>query len=789
MEKITIAKVDINYSDAVKETARLKQEMSVLEAELTKTKNTKGKLSKEYIQQNAVVGAYSDEIKKNENALKELEKSTNKNISSSERLKNTGRNLTKELRETNQQLAAMRIAGQENTKEYRDLAARGGELRDTINKVRSEVNLLSSDSKNIDMLVGSFSALASAGQAVVGVQNLIGSENEEIARGIQKMIAIQTTLNAVEKVARQLRGESIFMMTLKTAKLKALALGQIVYTKAVGASTGAMKLFRIAFLALGITAIVVAIGALIANWEKLTSWISRSKREMEFFSASIERYNALSEKKIKNIERQIELGKAQGKTERELLDLSLEKNKEQIRQTLIEIKLKEEILKRTKKDSEEYKKLEKELDELNENLTDLKIKRQVEVLNYNNKVRERNLKNEQEHQKKLRELETKRMNDRVIRQEVVLMNMQKNTEEYLNEELKLLKLKQLQELSNENLTQAQKNKIISQYTQERKKIELDYQLFLAERNFEQFNYEIEMQKRQNESLVNSKKELSESIINQEEERLNALLVLEAEKLAKQLELGKISQNEYNLAMFDLEKEKDEKIAEYRELLEEQELQKRIEKEQVEFDNRMEIARGNLFAELEMEREFLEMKYEEEIRNAERIGADTKLIEEKYSKAKKEIARTEQAAKLSLATDFANNVSNILGEQTKAGKLAGAAAVTIDSISGAMKAFNSLASIPIAGPVLGAAAAGSVIASGIQSVRKIYAVNSTSQQTPQMQPPQVQTPQVQTPSFDAEIGRGLVARATEQTQRDVVLVVDDVTDKQTDNELKEELSFS
>ena len=49
------------------------------------------------------------------------------------------------------------------------------------------------------------------------------------------------------------------------------AAAQRAYALAVGTSTGAMKAFRLALVATGIGAAVVAIGLLIANYDKLTA--------------------------------------------------------------------------------------------------------------------------------------------------------------------------------------------------------------------------------------------------------------------------------------------------------------------------------------------------------------------------------------------------------------------------------------------------------------------------------------------------------------------------------------
>ena len=81
--------------------------------------------------------------------------------------------------------------------------------------------------------------------------------------------------------------------------------------------------------------------------------------------------------------------------------------------------------------------------------------------------------------------------------------------------------------------------------------------------------------------------------------------------------------------------------------------------------------------------------------------------------------------MSLAGDFAKNIAQIAGENTKVGKAASVAATTISTIQGSVAAFTGMTtSVP--GPVgigLGIAAAAAALASGYKSVEKILSVNS------------------------------------------------------------------
>lgn len=78
-----------------------------------------------------------------------------------------------------------------------------------------------------------------------------------------------------------LQKESGVMLLANDLKLKALAAAQAIYSTAVGTSTGALKLFRVALLSTGIGAIVVGIGLLIANWDKLTGSVDAGTKAID----------------------------------------------------------------------------------------------------------------------------------------------------------------------------------------------------------------------------------------------------------------------------------------------------------------------------------------------------------------------------------------------------------------------------------------------------------------------------------------------------------------------------
>lgn len=211
--------------------------------------------------------------------------------------------------------------------------------------------------------------------------------------------------------------------------------------------------------------------------------------------------------------------------------------------------------------------------------------------------------------------------------------------------------------------------------------------------------------------------------------------------------------------------------------------RRLEQIKLNHENELALLEGTLFGELELQRIALDEQYKMEMDTANRIGADTTLVDKKYSKAKKAIATAERDAKLALANDFLQNVKQAAGEGTAVGKAAAVAITTIETYKAATSAYSSLSGIPIVGPALGAIAAAAAVAAGLANVKKILAVKSGLPGEGSVSASGVggsaSTPPVMS-TVNPEIGAGIVSResgtaSTTQTGvQSTVLVVDQVT---------------
>lgn len=142
-------------------------------------------------------------------------------------------------------------------------------------------------------------------------------------------------------------------------------------------------------------------------------------------------------------------------------------------------------------------------------------------------------------------------------------------------------------------------------------------------------------------------------------------------------------------------------------------QDRAEKERKALDaaNLRELQMANITNEYELRQATLDAQYAQEIAAAEKIGADTALIQSKYEKAKEDNTRARVNAELTMTAGLAGQMSTLLGEESAIGKAFGVVQATINTYIGATKALAQ-------GGILGIAQAAVVIAFGMKQVATI-----------------------------------------------------------------------
>lgn len=118
-------------------------------------------------------------------------------------------------------------------------------------------------------------------------------------------------------------------------------------------------------------------------------------------------------------------------------------------------------------------------------------------------------------------------------------------------------------------------------------------------------------------------------------------------------------------------------------------QKERDRQALNLENERSLADMKLGNDLESQLARLDAQKALEIANAEAIGAETTAIEEKYAIMKEERERELQNAKLAMAASTAGQLSELLGQESAAGKAFATAQALINTYLGASKALSQL----------------------------------------------------------------------------------------------------
>lgn len=204
--------------------------------------------------------------------------------------------------------------------------------------------------------------------------------------------------------------------------------------------------------------------------------------------------------------------------------------------------------------------------------------------------------------------------------------------------------------------------------------------------------ELELNNDTNATKLANQKELADKSLEIERYRLEQGLISQQEyankETALKLETMKLQQNA---------------VAE----------QEALDKERRAMDeaNRKELEMSEITNQYDLRQAQLDAQYAQEIAAAERIGADTTLVQQKYEKAKEDLTKARVNAELTMSAGLAGQLSSLLGEESEAGKAFGVVQATINTYLGATKALAQ-------GGILGIAQAAIVIAFGMKQVMSI-----------------------------------------------------------------------
>lgn len=170
--------------------------------------------------------------------------------------------LRSQIRLGREELVKLEQQGKANTKEYFELEKRVASLTDAFGDQQARIKILASDTKALDFGKGAITAATAAFSAYTSVSVLAGDQSEELQKKTLQLFAAMQLLQSVEQLSNLTRREGTLFTLAQSG-------AQAAYTAVVGASTGALRAFRIALAATGIGIVIAGIAFLVNKFNEL----------------------------------------------------------------------------------------------------------------------------------------------------------------------------------------------------------------------------------------------------------------------------------------------------------------------------------------------------------------------------------------------------------------------------------------------------------------------------------------------------------------------------------------
>jgi hypothetical protein len=405
--------------------------------------------------------------------------------------------LKKQLREAQAEVTALAEKFGATSKEAIEAAKRAAILRDRIGDAKALVDAFNPDAK-FKALTASLSGVAGGFGAVQGAMVLFGKESEDVQKTLLKVQSAMAISQGLQSV-----GESIDSFK---------QLGAVIRTQVVGA----FSTLRGAIIATGVGALLVGVGLLIANFEKvkqvindlfpslgefankiklivqgftdfigLTSEAARAQdnlklaletsnkaidNQIKILEAQGGKENEIYEQKKIRINNQIKLVK--GSTQEELqarADLNTELQVLELNEAN-RIKKANETAAKTRKDAED-KRAADEKERLEKSAADAKAYQEFEI-----KLQQDLMKIDEDNATKKRELDFQQMQNLITdldyKNELLDFDFEDDQQRLANKEAYIAEQKAI-ELSNLDLTEQQRLEIIAKYAKQEQDIDKD----------------------------------------------------------------------------------------------------------------------------------------------------------------------------------------------------------------------------------------------------------------------------------------------------------------------------
>jgi hypothetical protein len=238
----------------------------------------------------------NQELNNTAEANDEVAKSFDKSSTFADRYGDETETLSGRLGQATDRLYELALAGDTASDEYRELIEEAGRLRQT--QVETDLAIEGQSQTFSQKLGPAIQGVTSGFSVAQGAMALFGSENEALNESLLKVqaaLAIQQGVEGLQQSYKQLG-----------AATKIASATQAVFSAVVGTTSGALKVFRLALISTGIGAIVVGLGLLIANFDKVTKAIEPVIQGLKDFGDAIGLTNFAEEEQAEERQKRFE---------------------------------------------------------------------------------------------------------------------------------------------------------------------------------------------------------------------------------------------------------------------------------------------------------------------------------------------------------------------------------------------------------------------------------------------------------------------------------------------------
>jgi hypothetical protein len=586
---------------------------------------------------------------------------------------NSVKSLRQQLKDATANVAIMADKFGATSKEAINAAKRAAELKDRIGDAKALTDAFNPDAK-FKAVASSLAGVAGGFSAVQGAMALFGKENKNVEAALLKvnaamalsqgLQAVGESIDSFRQLGAVIKSTTVFQEANNAATKTAAAVQRAFGIATVETSTG-FKVLKGAIIATGIGALVVALGAVINNFDAISEWIKKSPlgslakgvgdlvtQFTDFIGVTSEaernlnKISAANKRGIEDINNKIKVLKAQGGSEEEIYKLS----KERIERELTDLR---NAGKAKGKLTEEEQK----------QIRDLKTEQLVLTAEYNKKTAEENKKSAEEAKKKRDETnkeviaDTKKANDLLLK-----LNNEKAIAELKTQAEKDLAL--LEQQKTQQIAEVEALKVNEEIKGKLKAaINADY----AAKETELRNKQAEEKTKKDEEAAEAEKNFATKI---SEIKANAIAddVARAEAQRKAKLEKDLADMEADKEFLKLSEEEKAKIRKDIVTASENELNKeKLERAQAAFDAQKEIEYNALqsfetaYAEYwQVVRALEEEQYKKDIENAQGNADKIAAIEKKHSKNLIDIQTAEYQAKKDLQLKYVGVVGAVGG---------------------------------------------------------------------------------------------------------------------------------